>query len=237
MSITGYGCGGGGGGSNTAGDGVADISDLFTLGTPMPLGLSADMAGGCDRDPNLSADGLDLYLTSGGPGDSPEAMFSGGSHLWVARRATLDDPFGGPENLGPTVNTGAFESGPSISADGLTLFFEVFDGTDCDLYVAQSDTLDDPFGSRENLGPTINSGTCDEDPSISADGLRLFFRSGPGGSSNIWVTTRATTDDPFGAPLPIGLSGVQPDISSDGMELFYVGDTCELWRVDVFPVQ
>ncbi len=158
----------------------------------------------------------------------------------MTRRATLDGPFGEPENLGPGVNTTfAGEGGPSISADGLTLFFGVWNPTslECDLYVAQRATLDDPFGPRENLGPTVNtSGFCDEAPSISADGLMLFFGSGRS-PSGIYVTTRATTDDPFGAPRPIGLIGGQPDISSDGMELFYDGGICELWRVDVFPVQ
>jgi len=37
--------------------------------------------------------------------------------------AKADSIFGEPENLGPTVNTADGETGPSISADGLSLYF------------------------------------------------------------------------------------------------------------------
>jgi hypothetical protein len=116
MSLTGYGCGGGG--SNTDGDSSAGISDLFTFGTPVDL-LPTFNEGGCDFSPNLPADGLELFFACSGPG----AGGAGGHDLWVTRRATLDDPFGPPESLGPTVNSANDDIGPNLFADGLTLFF------------------------------------------------------------------------------------------------------------------
>ena len=67
-------------------------------------------------------------------------------------------------------------------------------------YVAKADFT---FGTPTNLGPTVNSSAGDDMPSISADGLELYFGSNrPGGSGNLdlWVTTRDTKDDEWGPP-------------------------------------
>jgi hypothetical protein len=49
------------------------------------------------------------------------------------------------------------------------------------------------FGTPQNLGSTVNSLYHDAGPSLSADGLDLYFYSDrPGGSGgyDIWVSTR-----------------------------------------------
>jgi len=54
------------------------------------------------------------------------------------------------------------------------------------------------FGTPTNLGPTVNSSARDGRPSISADGLSLYFisnRPGGVGDYDIWVTTRDTIAD------------------------------------------
>jgi hypothetical protein len=43
--------------------------------------------------------------------------------MWFTTRATTNDPWGTPVNLGPSVNTSDWEFSPNISADGSTLFF------------------------------------------------------------------------------------------------------------------
>ncbi len=43
--------------------------------------------------------------------------------LTPSRQAMADFIFGTPTNLEPTVNSSAVETEPSISADGLTLYF------------------------------------------------------------------------------------------------------------------
>jgi len=47
----------------------------------------------------------------------------GGVDLYVTTRATTDDPWSDPVNLGPTINSSYNEAYPSISADGRALFF------------------------------------------------------------------------------------------------------------------
>lgn len=55
------------------------------------------------------------------------------------------------------------------------------------------------FGEPVNLGPTVNSSAEDVGPSISTDGLELYFlseRPGGYGGADIWISRRATKNDP-----------------------------------------
>jgi hypothetical protein len=47
----------------------------------------------------------------------------GGQDLWVTARATTNDPWGEPMNLGPVINSSYWDLSPNISADGCTLYF------------------------------------------------------------------------------------------------------------------
>ena len=72
---------------------------------------------------SLSPDGLLLLFSAhfGTTGTRPGSY--GLSDLWMARRASLSDPWQTPVNLGPTVNGPASEWLPRISPDGRTLYF------------------------------------------------------------------------------------------------------------------
>jgi hypothetical protein len=81
-----------------------------------------------------------------------------------------------------------------------------------------------------NLGPIVNSSFVDEAPSISADGLTLFFTSSrPSGHGewDLWMTTRRTKDDAWEEPANLGLKvnspndDISPDISTDGHILYF----------------
>jgi Tol biopolymer transport system component len=207
---------------------IASVANAdFTFGTPTNLGPPFNTSYS-DQGPNISADGLELYFCSGRPGGS------GNRDLWVATRPTASNPWGEPVNLGPTVNSSASEWTPSISADGLELFF--FSGAgrggrgSYDLWVTTRATKEDDWGNPVNLGSTVNSSAEDWGTSISADGLSLFFssnRPGGSGSHDLWVTTRATTDDPWGTPVNLGPTvnsstmEIVPRISADGRTLFF----------------
>src|SRR6266403_3219092 len=62
-----------------------------------------------DQGPAISKDGLSLYITSNRTGGL------GGFDMYVSQRASVDDPWGSPLNLGPTVNTSANEGKPAFS--------------------------------------------------------------------------------------------------------------------------
>jgi hypothetical protein len=71
--------------------------------------------------PFISKDGLSLYHVR----NTVAAGGFGGSDIWVSRRATINDPWGVPQNVGPTINTSANETSPSLSLDGHSLFSRV----------------------------------------------------------------------------------------------------------------
>jgi beta-lactamase regulating signal transducer with metallopeptidase domain len=177
-----------------------------------------------DGSPSITADGLTLYFNSNRPGGS------GDLDIWVTTRTTTSEPWGEPVNLGPTVNTAYWEWAPSISSDGLEIYFNSNrpgGSDDDDLWVASRATLDDDWSAPVNLGPTVNSSSIDWSQSISADGLELFFMSNRSGNDDIWITTRATTNDPWGTPVNLGptvnspSADAMPNISADGRMLFF----------------
>jgi len=63
--------------------------------------------------------------------------------VYVSTRASGDDPWSAPVNLGTAVNTPAGETRPSLSRDAQTLLFGRAPGTEgmSDIYVATRDRL------------------------------------------------------------------------------------------------
>jgi hypothetical protein len=172
---------------------------------------------------SFSSDELELYFASGRSGGS------GSLDVWVSRRATTEDRWGTPVNLGSTVNTSSIEGCPCISFDGLELYFgSSRPGTlgDTDLWVSRRTTTEDAWGTPVNLGSTVNTSVIDESPSLSSDGLELYFNSDRTGWK-IWVTKRHTRDDPWGPAEPltetINSSGTEchPSISANGLMLLF----------------
>jgi hypothetical protein len=142
-------------------------------GPPMNLGATVNSAS-WDWGGSLSADGLELYFTSNRPGGY-------GSHdLYVARRTTQNAAWGTPVNLGPTVNSSAWDESPAISPDGLTLFFcSARPGGygSWDLYMTRRATTEGPWDPPLNLGPLVNSTGDENNVTISPDGATLYFSS------------------------------------------------------------
>ncbi|MHC4520348.1 MAG: TolB family protein, partial [Planctomycetota bacterium] len=163
----------------------------------------------------------------------PTAMLGVFTLVCVLGTAEADFIFGEAANLGPTVNSPAIDGHPSISTDGLSLFFysERSGGYgDRDIWLARRAGIDEGWTSLENVGPPVNTPYRDSAPSISADGLMLFFDSDrPGGSGgpDIWVATRETKDDPWASPVNLGSVVNSPaydyyaSVSADGLVLFF----------------
>jgi len=201
-----------------------------------------------ERGARLSADGLSLFLHSNRPGGS------GGMDLWVATRPSKDQAWVAPVNVGTTVNSSYGEGSPSISADGLELYFHSGRSGGfgrSDLYVAARPTIHEDWGEPINLGATVNSSASDWAPNISADRLTLFFsstRSGGYGSTDMWMTRWARTDDVWVTPVNIGptvnssAADNAPAFSADGSMLYFHSNRAggsgdwDLWQVPVIPI-
>ena len=126
-----------------------------------------------------------------------------------------------PVNLGAVVNSNVADGSPTLSKDGLSLYFNStrpggFGGGD--LWVSQRACDDCPWGPPVNLGPVINTPAAENRPSLSVDGHVLFFFSGrPGGQgdNDIWVSRRADPKDDFGWEQPVNLG---PDVNTPTAE-------------------
>ncbi|MFC1765445.1 LamG-like jellyroll fold domain-containing protein [Planctomycetota bacterium] len=216
-------------------------------GTPTNLGprvnSSHSEAGVC-----ISSDGLEFYFNSDRPGGY------GGFDLWVTKRPTIEDDWGDPVNLGSPANSqyGCWE--PSISSDGLSLYFSDGHapqfgnhlpgglGGQGDIWMITRETIHDAWGAPVNIGPAVNSQHATH-PSISADGLSLYFQSHRpgrlGGHCDIMVATRESTSDSFGNPVFLKnvnstIGEWMPDISADGRMLSFstvvvAGSVMEIW--------
>ena len=120
------------------------------------------------------------------------------------------------------LNSGKWESQPSISPDGSMIIYTSTrrDGEGGkDLWVARRGA-DGGFSAPQNLGDRVNT-KCDEvSPFIAPDGRSLFFASngheGIGGF-DIYLT-RLGIDGVWSAPVNLG-----PMINTEANELFYYG--------------
>jgi hypothetical protein len=197
----------------------------FIFGVPMKVpNVNSDYS---DSYPQISRDGLELYFTSNRDGNED---------IWISRRPTINDPWGEPVKFDTpldivgrpsiSVNTSGPEVSPSLSADGLELYF---DRKDDDLWVSTRVSKDDPWGQPKKLASPVNTKYRESHPCISADGLELYFMSDRPGARNtdIFVATRPTKDDPWREPVKLGpqVNGDQyeslPYISSNGLLLFF----------------
>ena len=97
-----------------------------------------------DIQPNVRKDGLEVVFSSNNA--YPGAQ--GGQDVYVAMRASADDPWSAPVNLGTAVNTPAGETRPALSWDAQTLLFGRAPGPEgmSDIYVATRDKLRGPTG-------------------------------------------------------------------------------------------
>lgn len=227
------------------------VTNRDVWNTPIDLGSPVNVVGHTEG-PSVSTDGLELYFSSsrfGALGGKDQDY-----DIWVATRRTRDHAWERPVNLGRHVNSSSWELFPSISADGLELYFESYrpgGKGGADLWVTTRPTKNELWGEPVNLGPVVNYKSYDGHPSVSADGLSLYFvcnsTRGGFGRRDIWITRRATTQDPWGEPMNLGptvntfLDESGPCISADGRWLFFDRHEgpgyhySDIWQVEIDP--
>jgi WD40 repeat protein len=200
--------------------------------TPMNLGPVVNSASQ-DQQPAISKDGLSLYFTSNRPGGF------GGFDMYVSQRASIDDDWDLPVNLGSNVNTALNEGNPAFSRDGHAMFFQSDrpGGLGArDIWVSQREHTHDDFDwqTAVNLAG-VNSSADDQAPTYFENddtGVpQLYFastRSGTLGGLDIFVSEQSI-DGSFGSPVHVSeLSSLagdsRPSIAHDGLEIFIQSD-------------
>lgn len=139
-----------------------------------------------------------------------------------------------PQNIGATINTYAWESQPSLSADGRTLYFissRKGGKGKKDIWVTYK-MRNGKWMQPRNLGDVINTKGDESSPFIHADGQTLYFSSNGHvgmGESDIFMTTRqadGTWSTPKNLGYPINTKKQENSlvVSLDGKTGYFASD-------------
>jgi hypothetical protein len=209
---------------------VADVEDQYSeWGEQVNLGEVVNTAVFAEIAPCVSRDGLSLYFFSDRPGGY------GDNDLYVSQRASVDDAWGPPQNLGSIINSEYNDSGAWLTIDGHQLYFTSnrpggFGGLD--LYVSRRHNKRDDFAWQTpvNLGSGVNTSADELGTSYFEDDktgtITLYFgsnRPGGMGGDDLYAST-LQPDETFGpAMLVEELSSPYldrlPGIRRDGLEM------------------
>jgi hypothetical protein len=167
----------------------SDVHDDFGWQTPTNLGPALN---------STADDNASTYFDNAG---HPQLIFGSGRLGGAARDLFLSqlqsDGTWGPPTLIPELSGPTTENRPTIRRDGLEIFFysdRLGGSGGTDLWTATRATVDDPWSTPVNLGPTVNSSGTDQHAYLSADATTLVFsssRTGGSGGLDLWMTTRA----------------------------------------------
>ena len=159
----------------------------------------------------------DKYLTA------PEGLFQ--TLGWHGSDAPADPASSNDRNRPQLVevtelNKGTEFPAPWVTGDGLTVYWENPRGT---IWTAKRESPDSPFGPHHQILSGLH-------PTATDDGLEIIFL---GANSNgksgrtLQISTRESTDRPFGTPTEIrelltpGLVPKNPALSNDGLALYF----------------
>ncbi|MBL0175076.1 MAG: PD40 domain-containing protein [Ignavibacteria bacterium] len=179
--------------------------------------------------PSMSPDGAWLYFAAK---NRPDTL--GDCDIYMARilrkgeRISLDAPM-----LIPRINSPYFDSHPSISPDGTTLYFASdrpggYGNTD--LWTSTRDA-NGAWSEPANLGPVLNTSCNEMTPFICGDNTTLYFASdghGSVGGLDIFLTERSSGgwSNPVNAGVPLNTTddeffpSTPPSARADSILLF-----------------
>lgn len=151
---------------------------------------------GQDVAPWISRDGLRMYF-------SRDGVPLGHGDIYFASRGS---PTGAFAAATPVVNLNSPGEEGRVwltSPDELTIAMSTTHDGPLDIHM-NTRAATQPFGTPDNvhLAMVNAAGTQRYDPFLTDDLLRLYFsaNTGPGGKLQLWIATRATPGDDFGAP-------------------------------------
>lgn len=149
----------------------------------------------------ISGDGKTLVFTGCGRRDS-----KGNCDLYISYKN--GNEWSKPVNMGGVINSNEWDSQPSLSADGRTLYFvSMRRGSmgEADIYVSHKKDSDE-WGTPVNLGPKINSVENEASPFIHANGTTLYFSTNgkPSiGGMDMYMTEMGANND-WSEPVNLG---------------------------------
>jgi hypothetical protein len=164
-------------------------------GAPKPCNLAAPFAAaqpvdfsaflGSRADARLTADELTIYLTSN-------------SDLFVANRAVRTDSFSTPLAKSE-LNSSALDSHPSVTSNGLTIFFDSQRAGVSHVYSASRASTANPFGAPQQETAVDVGGNAGQPYLLPAGTVAYLRAEAAPGDGQIFKTIRS--GGAFGAPI------------------------------------
>jgi WD40-like Beta Propeller Repeat len=172
-----------------------------------------------DETPEVSADGLTIYLASERPPGSLTA-----EHLWVSHRKLRTDAWDPPVQVTDFVG-GDKDVSPSLQEAQLVMVFASLHGSDWDLYQTTRASTNGLWGTPTPL-TELNSPQFDWDPALYQDGRSIVFASRRLNTTNsLFYASRLTVTDKFSTPQPATELNVNDDadpwLSNDGTHIVF----------------
>ena len=207
------------------------VNGNWEAGTPLPDNINTEFNEGTA---SISADGRTMVFTV----CANRKDLRGSCDLYISYKE--GDAWSEPENLGDSVNTTFWESQPSLSADGRTVYFTSrrTDGFgNADIWM----TTQHPDGHWQrcrNLGDMINTPEDDIAPFIHTNGSTLYFASrghtGMGGldmfKSERQGKTKWSWPNNLGYPINTYEGETGLTITADGKKAYYSRSTLDRGR-------
>ena len=178
---------------NAAGDrpggvGNHDLWMCTRLSTHNPWGPPVNMGAiinspNDEVSPSVSQDGKILIFASNRSGGL------GNYDLWMSTRPSVQEAWGPPVNMGPAVNSSAYDGEVCLSTDGMALFFcsdRPGGSGGYDLWMCNRPSVHEAWGPPVNLGSVINTSYTEAAPSLSPDLKTLYFVSDQPGGIGGW---------------------------------------------------
>jgi hypothetical protein len=149
-----------------------------------------------------------------------------------------------PATSAPTDTTVA-ASGSGGSTGGSSLGIVDSSSSDGGSSDATSDSTGEP--TDEPLGPfgtpvavaELNDFAAEDDPTLTADMLEIYFGSTRSGFEDVWMSTRSSVDDVWDAPTLVdtissGTTDTLVEVSADGLFILLASDRAAIGDQDVY---
>jgi Tol biopolymer transport system component len=182
------------------------VVTLVSVSAPSPVN---------DNAPAISPDGLTLYFVSDRGGNNT-------NDIYVVTRPSPQSAWGAPTSLtsinDPTHNDGE----PFPDRDGAMWFGSDRAGS-YDIYVAAQTS--GSFGAPVRVAE-LTSGADDTFPTLSADGLTMYFATTRAAGTKIFAAQRDSKTVPFAPPSPVTELNLVAEqvprwLSKDGCRLYF----------------
>ncbi len=187
---------------------------------PAPIPGKVNTIGYNEWKPFVTSDGKKLFF------ESNNASGFGNDDMWMSVWDSVKQEWGMPINLGPNINTSAEEDSPSLTADGMNLYFMSLGWPHPNgeaIFVSNWNGTG--WNKPVALGSGVNANGTEEDPNISADGKTLYFIRwniyGPQIYVSYFENGSWSAAENLGSPVNDTLRALSPFLSYDGLRLYF----------------